>query len=357
VDYIAAHIAIEPFSQDTAEIIIAEIADLGYDSFIVEDEMVNAFIPKDSFNEQNLKTVLSGVFTDGARLDYTLELIKEQNWNAVWESDFEPVVVRDTVTVKAKYHKDLPKTRYNIVIDPGMSFGSGHHQTTCMMIESLLDMTEISAAKGTSDRELRVEGNDCVDDGYAIRKDSNLCDGYSINGGSGLSNECSSAVRDGLLPDGNAAMAQMRLQDKMSIRGKNLLDMGCGTGILSIVAAKLGAANPVRAIDIDPVCVRSSIANARRNHVAHKIITICGDASSIPASTFDIVLANINRNILLEDMSTYVCSLRRGGVIVMSGFYTEDIPMLVERGSSLGLALVSSMERDNWACIKMQLAE
>ncbi|MBO4535770.1 MAG: 50S ribosomal protein L11 methyltransferase [Bacteroidales bacterium] len=282
MDYIAVHIKIEPFSEERAEIVEAEIADLGFDSFTVEEPFLNAFIPKEQFSEPNLKTLLSAFDSAEFRLSHTVELVKEQNWNAAWESDFEPVVVGGEVTVKATYHKDLPKTRINVVIDPQMSFGSGHHQTTTMMIEQLLE-------------------------------------------------------------------------DRKLLKGNTLLDMGCGTGILAIVAAKLGAAVPVHAVDIDPRCARSTIANARRNRVPHKIITVCGDASVLIRGQYDIVLANINRNILLADMASYVRALKpQGGRILLSGFYTADIPMLLEKAASLGLSEVSRRSRDDWALLVLE---
>jgi ribosomal protein L11 methyltransferase len=208
--------------------------------------------------------------------------VKEQNWNAAWESDFEPVVVGGEVTVRATYHKDLPRTRINVVIDPQMSFGSGHHQTTTMMIEQLLE-------------------------------------------------------------------------DRKLLKGKALLDMGCGTGILAIVAAKLGAGVPVHAVDIDPRCCRSTVANARRNRIPHKLITVCGDASVLIRGQYDIILANINRNILLADMASYVRALKpQGGRILLSGFYTADIPMLLEKAASLGMTEVSRRSRDDWALLVLE---
>jgi len=282
MDYIAVHIRIDPFSEERAEIVEAEIADLGFDSFTVEEPFLNAFIPKDQFYEPNLKTLLSAF--DGAdfQVSHTVELVKEQNWNAVWESDFEPVIVGGEVTIKAKYHKDLPRTRYNIVIDPQMSFGSGHHQTTTMMVEQLLE-------------------------------------------------------------------------ERKALRGKAVLDMGTGTGILAILAAKLGAAIPVHAVDIDPTCYRSALANARRNRVPHKVRVVLGDASVLIRGQYDYVLANINRNILLADMDRYVRALKpQGGRIFLSGFYTADIPILLEKAASLGLAEENRRTRDDWALLVLK---
>ena len=282
MDYIAVHIKIEPFSEERAEIVEAEIADLGFDSFTVEEPFLNAFIPMDQFSEPNLKTILSAFDGVDFRLSHTVELVKEQNWNAAWESDFEPVVVGGEVTVKATYHKDLPRTRYNIVIDPQMSFGSGHHQTTTMMVEQLLE-------------------------------------------------------------------------ERKALKGKAVLDMGCGTGILAITAAKLGAAIPVHAVDIDPRCCRSTVANARRNRIPHKLVTVCGDASVLIRGQYDYILANINRNILLADMASYVRALKpQGGRIFLSGFYTADIPMLLEKAASLGLTEESRRSREDWALLVLK---
>ena len=282
MDYIAVHIRIEPFCEEWAEIVEAEIAELGFDSFTVEEPFLNAFIPKELFSEPNLKTLLSAFDSAEFRLSHTVELVKEQNWNAAWESDFEPVVVGGEVTVKATYHKDLPRTRINVVIDPQMSFGSGHHQTTTMMIEQLLE-------------------------------------------------------------------------ERKDLKGKAVLDMGCGTGILAIVAAKLGAAVPVHAVDIDPRCVVSTRDNARRNRIPHKIIAVCGDASVLIRGQYDYVLANINRNILLADMASYVRALKpQGGRIFLSGFYADDIPMLLEKAAELGLAEVSRRSREDWALLVLQ---
>ncbi|MBR5018672.1 MAG: 50S ribosomal protein L11 methyltransferase [Bacteroidales bacterium] len=282
MDYIAVHIKIEPFREEWAEIVEAEIADLGFDSFTVEEPYLNAFIPKDLFSEPNLKTLLGGFGGGDFNVSHTVELVKEQNWNAAWESDFEPVVVGDQVTVRAKYHKNLPRTRINVVIDPQMSFGSGHHQTTTMMIEQLLE-------------------------------------------------------------------------DRKSLKGKAVLDMGCGTGILAIVAAKLGAAVPVHAVDIDPRCARSTLANARRNRIPHKLAVVCGDASVLIRGQYDYILANINRNILLADMASYVRALKpQGGTILLSGFYTADIPLLLEAAAPLGLTEISRRTRDDWALLVLK---
>lgn len=281
MDYISIHINIQPFSEEFAEIIEAEIADLGFDSFTVEEPYLNAFIPADNYSAQDFKTVISGYFGSETSVSYEVEYIREQNWNAVWESDFEPVIIGRKCTIKAPYHKGLPRSRYNVTINPQMSFGTGHHQTTSLIVETMID-------------------------------------------------------------------------DKQFIEGKKVLDMGCGTGILAIMAAKLGAAAPVHAIDIERICMLSSIENARRNRVGSKIKVLCGDASLIQASSYDIIFANINRNILLEDMSTYCRALLSGGVLYMSGFFSEDIPLLEKEANRLGMRLIDQKTKENWALIKVK---
>lgn len=281
MEYIEVSFEISPFKEDYAEQIIALIEDLDFESFLVEEPCLKAYIQLSKFSEPNLKTLLSALTYESFDVKYSAALIPEENWNKSWESSFEPIVVDKKCTVKASFHKGLPRTRYQITIDPKMAFGTGHHQTTYLMLDSILE--------------------DC------------------------------SAIKD-----------------------KQVLDMGCGTGILAILAAKMGAKSPVHAIDIDYTAVLSSIENSRRNRVSGKIITKCGDASLLQAGKYDTILANINRNILLSDISTYSRSMRNDGTLYVSGFYTEDIPLLVAEASKHSLKMVSTKEKENWAVIKFK---
>ena len=314
MEYIETVIKFKPFSEEKAEMIIAEISDLGYDGFIIEGEgydmvagtiegkdftgasnegtssavsgYLKAYIPKDKYSAHNLKTVLSSFGNLGSpEISFSSVMMPDKNWNAILESGVEPVVVDNLCTLKATFHKGLPKTRYQITIDPEMAFGTGHHQTTYLMMEALLD----------------------------YRSSDNV-------------------------PCG--------------LHDVQILDMGCGTGVLAILAAKMGAMTPVHAIDIDPVAVRSARKNCKLNKVGGKVTVLCGDASLIQAGKYDMILANINRNILLEDMSTYSRALRPGGELIVSGFYVGDIEMLNKEALSNSLEFVSNAEREKWARVK-----
>ena len=269
---------ITPFSEENAEILTAEISELPFESFSTEGEVLKCYIQKDLYDAQALKVVMSGLDYPGFDVEYSANLMPAVNWNAVWESQFTPIVVDGKCTIKASFHEGLKKTRFNITIDPKMAFGTGHHQTTYMMCRALL-------------------------------------------------------------------------QNEDAVRGKVVMDMGCGTAILAILAAKMKAGQ-VYGIDIDAVAAISAYDNARLNRVGTRIETYCGDASLLQRNSYDVFLANINRNILLQDIPTYAACIRKGGLLFVSGFYLEDMPMIVGMATSVGLNYVSHDTMDNWCCIK-----
>lgn len=280
MNYIEIRIEIEPFSEDFAEQVIAQIEELPFESFSIESPYLKAYIPEESFSPRDLKTLLSTYENKQEfSISTTTHFVLEENWNLPWESNFSPIIVEKLCTVKASFHKGLPRTKYNITLNPKMAFGTGHHQTTYMMIRSLMEE---------------------------------------------------------------------------NIKGLKVLDMGCGTGILSILAAKMGAEPPVHAIDIDHLAVDSTKENTYLNKVAKKIACLLGDASLIQAGRYDLVLANINRNIILSDIETYSRALSKGGRMFLSGFYTEDIPMILDEAEKFGLEYVSKDSRDNWALLKLK---
>ena len=270
--YIGYHFTIEP-KELGSEILIAELGEKAFESFTETETGIDAFVQKDLWDE----TILEDIFilqSEEFKISYTFEEIEQINWNEEWEKNFEPIDVDGNCHVRAPFH---PKTdaEFDIVIEPKMSFGTGHHETTHMMIQHLLDM---------------------------------------------------------------------------DVAGLKTLDMGCGTAILAILAEMKGA-QPIDAIDIDNWCYLNSIENAERNNCKH-ISVYEGDASLLKGKKYDVIIANINRNILLNDMQQYVNCLNENGILFLSGFYTEDIPVISESCTSRGLTYVKQFERNNWVALK-----
>jgi len=236
---------------------------------------MDAYILQSKFDESELKNLLSD-FPFEASIDYKITQIKSKNWNEEWEKHyFEPIVIGNDCVIHSSFHKDVPSAKYDIVIDPKMAFGTGHHETTSLVIGQLL---------------------------------------------------------------------------LMDLEGKTLLDMGCGTAVLAILAAMRGAKDIV-AIDIDTWCTENSIENISINNISGIDVRL-GGAELLAGLHFDIVLANINRNILLADMEQYVACLSSGGELYMSGFYKEDIPLIEAEANRLGLQLVDFKEKNNWVVVK-----
>ena len=277
-EYIEVAVKITPFSEENAEIVTAEVSELPFESFTMEEPYLKCYIQKELYDQQALKVLLSGMEDYGFEVEFSSNLMPAVNWNAVWESQFTPIIVDGLCTIKASFHEGLRRTRYNITIDPKMAFGTGHHQTTYMMCRALL-------------------------------------------------------------------------KNEDAVRGKVVMDMGCGTAVLAILAAKMKASH-VYGIDIDAVAAISAYDNARLNRVGKIIETYCGDASLLQRNSYDVLLANINRNILLQDIPTYALCLHKGGLLFVSGFYLEDMPMIVGMALNSGLEYVSHDSIDNWCCIK-----
>ena len=280
MNYIEVCIEINPFSEDIAEQIIALIEDLPFESFVTESPFLKGYIPQEKHSVSEVKTILSAFSNrEDLKLTVSNNFIEHENWNALWESNYPPIIIGKRCTVKAGFHKGLPRTRYTIKIEPKMAFGTGHHYTTYLMVDAMLDM---------------------------------------------------------------------------NFKGKRVLDMGCGTGILAILAAKMGAVTPIHAIDIDPVAVQSAIENSRKNRVGDMIKSLTGDASLIQRSRYDVILANINRNIILSDLKTYSEALSPGGTLLLSGFYWEDIPMIEADAIRYGLKTTLKREKERWSLLKLE---
>lgn len=257
------------------DLLISALGDIGFDTFEETEDGFNAYVPVDSFSDEVLTQVLNP-FYEQFPFSFSINFIEQKNWNEVWESNFEPIVIGDQIYVRATFHQPKPEVKYEIVIDPKMAFGTGHHQTTAMVLQLML--TEDFA-------------------------------------------------------------------------GKKVLDMGCGTGILAIMAAKLNA-DSITAIDYDPVCYESTIENAQLNNI-NNIVALCGSKEAIPAEQYDTILANINRNILLDQMDRYAEVLKPGGTIFFSGFYeTPDLQIITDAANLLGLNYIAHKTDKDWVAAK-----
>lgn len=270
--YLGYHFTIEPIELGS-EILIAELGEKAFESFIETATGISAFIQKDLWADDVLEDIYI-LKSDEFKISYTIEEIDQVNWNEEWEKNFEAIDVDGKCHVRAPFH---PKTNaeFDIVIEPKMSFGTGHHETTHMMIQHLLE---------TNVEEMKT------------------------------------------------------------------LDMGCGTAILAILAEMKGA-KPIDAIDIDNWCYLNSIENAERNN-CEQITVYEGEASLLVGKKYDLIIANINRNILLDDMQVYVNCLNSNGILLLSGFYTEDIPFIDASCTEKGLTYVKKFERNNWVSLK-----
>lgn len=270
--YIGYTFKVKPL-QPATEILIAELGYAGFESFVETEEGVVAYIQKEDWYEtilEDIQILNSSEF----KISYEIEEIAQTNWNAEWEKNFNPIIVDELCTVRAPFH-EIPETKYDLIIEPKMSFGTGHHETTHMMIQHLL---------------------------------------------------------------------------KGDMYGKTVLDMGCGTGVLAILAEKLGATN-VDAIDIDNWCYLNSLENVERNHCQH-ISVYEGDVEVLNGRSYDVIIANINRNILLQDMKRYAECLNTHGVLYLSGFYQDDIPLIENECDRHMLKLNETLQRGQWVSLK-----
>lgn len=273
LSYIAYHFNVEPKELGT-EILIAELGEKAFESFQETETGVSAYVQSALWTADILEDIQI-LQSEHFIITYRKEAIEQVNWNEEWEKNFDPIDVDGTCYIRAPFHEKT-NAKYDIVIEPKMSFGTGHHETTFMMTRHIL---------------------------------------------------------------------QNDMQDKA------VLDMGCGTAILAILAAMRGA-KKVTAIDIDNWCYLNSIENASRNNCS-AIEVFEGDASLLPSTpVFDVILANINRNILLKDMATYGNCLKSGGEIYFSGFYVEDIPSIQKAAQAEGMTYVSQLEKNNWVSLK-----
>ena len=276
MNYIEVRFIIEPFEEYISDVLAQELGEIGFESFSTTEESFNAYITEISFDALKLNALIAD-FPFEASIEYDFEKIESKNWNEEWEKHyFEPIVIGDECVIHSSFHQHVPNAKYDIIIDPKMAFGTGHHETTSLMIAEIL---------------------------------------------------------------------------KMNLVGKSILDMGCGTAVLAILASKCDA-QQVLAIDIDTWCTENSLENISVNNIQNVEVKL-GGAELLYGLKFDIILANINRNILLADMESYALCLNSGSELYMSGFYTEDIPIIEAEANRNGMKLMESYYKNNWAVLKI----
>ncbi|PRX53926.1 50S ribosomal protein L11 methyltransferase [Flagellimonas meridianipacifica] len=263
----------EPFS----DILIAELGELGFESFVETDSGILAYILELHWKAGILEDLFV-IQNPEVSISWEQKEIPQQNWNAEWEKNFHPIDVDGVCSVRAPFHPP-EDVEYDIVIEPKMSFGTGHHETTYMMLKRMLSM---------------------------------------------------------------------------DFDGKTVLDMGCGTGVLAILACMKGA-NYVDAIDIDEWCYINTKENIERNQCTG-IHAFHGDVGLLEDKKYDVILANINRNILLKDIPRYGKSLKEHGFLLLSGFYNEDLKGIKDACTSIKLDYIDNLEKNNWVSALFQLS-
>ncbi len=266
MNYIEIHFKVKPHQQ---EVLIAFLDIKGFEGFQVTKTGLTAYMTESLFNKKVLSDILNINALSGIK--YHVNVIEEQNWNTIWESNFQPVYIDNFCYIRAPFHEPDTKVDYEIVIEPKMSFGTGHHETTRLMIEFMRDIP---------------------------------------------------------------------------VKKKKVLDMGCGTGILSILAAKMDAAL-VTAVDIDKWAYSNATENARKNNIG-SIQFIQGDIDAVRQNKYDVILANINRNILMLYIKHYARMLTTSGFLIISGILIQDLDYFLEKSSAEGLRLINKRDMENW---------
>ena len=278
-DYTKIEFKVTPNEEVATDVLAALLAEVGFESFVPNEEGLEAYVPHNLYDENNITAVVENFPLEGYTITYKSEFIEGEDWNAEWEKNyFQPIVLGEECVIHSTFHTDVPKARYDILIDPKMAFGTGYHQTTCHMLRAIL----------ASD-----------------------------------------------------------------MNGKSVLDMGCGTALLAILARKHGATDVV-AIDIDEFAYENAKENVVLNNTPDIEVRLGGADAIKEDDSFDYVIANINRNILLADMVNYVRCMHPGSQIFISGFYTEDMEVLKEEAARHGLRYIGYAEDNRWAMMKFE---
>ena len=283
---------IRPFSQDAADVLSAMLAEIGFESFSVGEDALLAYIQQSVWNEAEMQQVVQGFCLPGVSISYAVAEAPDEDWNLVWEEEgFQPVVVSEDIVVHDVKHSDVPPATYDILITPRLAFGTGSHATTRLILRTLA---------------------------------------------------------------------------RLDLEGKHVIDAGTGTGILAIMAVKRGAAS-VFAYDIDEWSVENTKDNLLLNHLPTKdlkdlkdfkdpkvpcVVVACGDSSLLEGcEKADLLIANINRNILLQDLPRFVASLKPKGRMILSGFYLSDVPVVTEATVQHGFSLLQTDSEGEWAML------
>lgn len=270
MNYSEVLLTFSPYTQVNEDILIALLTEKGFDSFWQNDENLKAYIPSHLFSENVIQSICKDV-ENMMKIEWTVQLFQEQNWNEIWEKNFPYLLINEECLIRAPFHNNVPKAKYEIIIEPKMSFGTGHHATTSLMIELIL---------------------------------------------------------------------------KLDLENKIILDMGCGTGILAILAS-LKNSKEVVAIDFDNWAYENSIENIEKNKCLNVKI-IKGDASCVPDIKFDAIFANINRNVLLEDMKTYYSHLSENGILILSGIMFSDKEIIWNKAKENLLFSGQMVQKNEW---------
>jgi len=277
-DYMEVRIDANPCSEVITDILASLLADAGYESFVPDDTGLTAYIKAHEYSDSIIPEISGGMPFD-CSLEWRASFVEGRDWNHEWERNyFKPIVVGDRCVVHSSFHTEVPLCEYDIVIDPKMAFGTGHHATTCSIITRLLEL---------------------------------------------------------------------------DLKERSVIDMGTGTGILSILAAMRGA-YPVTGIEIDEAAYENALENRKLNGNL-SIEFIHGDASALEQLDYkaDLLLANINRNVITADFPAYSSALKSGGIMLLSGFYTHDVPVIESVAACYGCSITITTERDGWACVQL----
>lgn len=275
--YIEVYFNLDADKEFVADVLSAQLGELGFESFVSVNNGLKAYVPQPRFSEQELQHLIDNFILD-ADISYSFNLLEDKNWNEEWEKHyFQPIVIENKCVIHSSFHHIDKPFEYRILIDPKMSFGTGHHQTTGLILKEILSM---------------------------------------------------------------------------DLSGKSVLDMGCGTAVLAILASLKGA-GPITAIDIDEWAYNNALENVRLNDT-NNVEVLLGGAELLGSQTYDVIFANINRNILLQYIPAYTRVLNNSGILIMSGFYKEDIPVIRAKSEENGLAFHHASDMDNWAAVTVR---